>query len=288
MGREMNSAAYWLGKISSTFTLIGLLSCLGQVALADTRSMNTADEDRSSATSMANPMGMTNQGMTNQGMTDVNSGYATSTRAIAPSRGRERSDAEMPAFAAQVPLGKEDVGDFQRFVQMATGRQLKRFGQDLFREVSSTYAPVQNTPVTPDYLIGPGDELLIRAWGSINVEVRAPVDRNGQIYVPKVGAINVTGIRARDIEPYLKSRIGRVFRNFDLNVTMGQLRSMQIYVVGHARRPGTYTLSSLSTLVNALFASGGPNATGSMRHVQLKREWRGCRRSGPVRFHHQG
>ncbi|MGA9992457.1 MAG: hypothetical protein WBP86_09030, partial [Thiobacillaceae bacterium] len=144
MGREMNSAAYLFGKISSTFTLIGLLSCLGQVALADTRSMNTADEDRSSATSMANPMGMTNQGMTNQGMTDVNSGYATSTRAIAPSRGRERSDADMPAFAAQVPLGKEDVGDFQRFVQMATGRQLKRFGQDLFREVSSTYAPVQN------------------------------------------------------------------------------------------------------------------------------------------------
>ena len=111
--------------------------------------------------------------------------------------GREKSEADVPAFATQVPLGKEDVSDFQRFVQMATGRQLNRFGQDLFREVSSTYAPVQNTPVTPDYLVGPGDELLIRAWGSINVEVRAPVDRNGQIYVPKVGAINVAGIRAR-------------------------------------------------------------------------------------------
>lgn len=262
MGKDMNSAAYWFGKISSTFMLIGLLSCLSQVASADTTSISTAIADKSSATNMANPMGMT----------DLNAGYATATKVIAPSAGHEKSEVDAPAFATQVPLAKEDVSDFQRFVQMATGRQLNRFGQDLFREVSSTYAPVQNIPVTPDYLVGPGDELLIRAWGSINVEVRAPVDRNGQIYVPKIGAINVTGIRARDIEPFLKSKIGRVFRNFDLNVTMGQLRSMQIYVVGHARRPGTYTLSSLSTLVNALFASGGPNATGTMRHVQLKRD----------------
>ncbi len=257
----MNSAADWFGKISCTFTLIGLLSCLTQVASADTTSMSTAIADNLSAMGMPNPMGMT----------DLNTGYATTTKVIAPSAGHEKSEADVPAFATQVPLAKEDVSDFQRFVQMATGRQLKRFGQDLFREVSSTYAPVQNTPVTPDYLVGPGDELLIRAWGSINLEVRAPVDRNGQIYVPKIGAINVAGIRAGDIESFLKSRIGRVFRNFDLNVTMGQLRSMQIYVVGHARRPGTYTLSSLSTLVNGLFFSGGPNATGTMRHIQLKR-----------------
>jgi protein involved in polysaccharide export with SLBB domain len=262
MEKDMNSAAYWFRKMSITFTLIGLLSCLNHVALADTTSISTAIADKSSATNMANPMGMT----------DLNAGYATATKVIAPSAGHEKSEVDTPAFATQVPLAKEDVSDFQRFVQMATGRQLNRFGQDLFREVSSTYAPVQNIPVTPDYLVGPGDELLIRAWGSISLEVRAPVDRNGQIYVPKIGAINVAGIRAGDIESFLKSRIGRVFRNFDLNVTMGQLRSLQIYVVGHARRPGTYTLSSLSTLVNALFASGGPNATGTMRHVQLKRD----------------
>jgi protein involved in polysaccharide export with SLBB domain len=165
----------------------------------------------------------------------------------------------------------DEPNDFQRFVQMATGEQIPRFGQNLFNGAPSTYAPVSNIPVTPDYLIGPGDELLIRAWGGIDVETRAAVDRNGQIYLPKVGAINVSGIRAAEIESFLKTRIGRLFRNFDLNVTLGQLRSMQIYVVGHARRPGTYTLSSLSTLVNALFASGGPGPTGSMRDVQLKR-----------------
>lgn len=176
-----------------------------------------------------------------------------------------------PMFATEVPLAKEEESDFQRFVHMATGKNLQRFGQQLFHEVSSTYAPVQNIPVTPDYLVGPGDELLVRAWGGIDMDVRAAVDRNGQIYLPKVGAINVAGVRAGDVESFLKDKIGRVFRNFDLNVTLGQLRSIQIYIVGQARKPGTYTLSSLSTLVNALFASGGPNATGSMRHILLKR-----------------
>jgi protein involved in polysaccharide export with SLBB domain len=78
-------------------------------------------------------------------------------------------------------------------------------------------------------------------------------------------------MRAQDLQPYLKSAIGRVFRNFDLNVSLGQLRSIQIFVVGHAARPGAYTVSSLSTLVNALFASGGPTVKGSMRNVQLRR-----------------
>ena len=81
----------------------------------------------------------------------------------------------------------------------------------------------------------------------------------------------MAGVRFQDLQGYLKNAIGRVFRNFDLSVAMGQLRSIQIFVVGHATRPGTYTVSSLSTLVNALFASGGPTPKGSMRSIQLKR-----------------
>ena len=73
------------------------------------------------------------------------------------------------------------------------------------------------------------------------------------------------------LQDHLKAQMGRVFRNFDLNVNMGQLRSIQVFVVGQARRPGSYTISSLSTLTNALFATGGPTPQGSMRHIQLKR-----------------
>ena len=161
---------------------------------------------------------------------------------------------------------------FQRFVRETSGKTLPLFGVSLFDQASSSYAPMQNIPVTSDYSVGPGDELLIRVWGALDAEVRAVVDRSGQISIPKVGTFSVLGIKAAELDHYIQGKIGRVFRNFEVNVSLGHLRSMQVYVVGHARRPGTYTLSSLSSLVNALFASGGPSETGSMRHIQLKRK----------------
>ena len=90
-------------------------------------------------------------------------------------------------------------------------------------------------------------------------------------FLPKVGNLNVAGLKYAQIEEFLKSHIGRIYQNFDLNVTMGELRSIDVFVVGQARRPGRYTVSSLSTLANAIFASGGPSPTGSMRHIELKR-----------------
>jgi protein involved in polysaccharide export with SLBB domain len=125
--------------------------------------------------------------------------------------------------------------------------------------------------VPANYVIGPGDELLIRAWGQLDADARVRVDRNGQIYLPKVGSVCVAGISYEQLPDHLKAAFGVMFRHFDLRVTLGQLRSIQIFVVGNARRPGTYTVSSLSTLVNALFASGGPSIHGSMRHIELKR-----------------
>lgn len=148
------------------------------------------------------------------------------------------------------------------------------FGYNLFSGVPSTFAPVDRIPVTPDYVIGPGDELVIRAWGQIDVDYRAVVDRNGTISIPKVGVINVSGIKYQDLLSFLKTAIGRIYRNFELAVTMGELRSVQVFIVGQAQRPGSYTVSSLSTLVNALFASGGPSVRGTMRRIQLKRDGR--------------
>src|SRR5205807_8690278 len=143
-----------------------------------------------------------------------------------------------------------------------------------FRNVPSTFAPVDRIPVTPEYLIGPGDELLVRAWGQIDVNYRAVVDRTGAIYLPKIGPISVAGVRYDQLNTYMKAAISRVFKNFDLDVTLGRLRAVQVFVVGQVRRPGSYTVSSLSTLVNALFASGGPSKRGSMRHIELKRQGR--------------
>jgi len=161
--------------------------------------------------------------------------------------------------------------EFEKFVEDATGRPLPVYGRQLFDEVPTTFAPVEHVPVPADYVLGPGDELLIRAWGKIDLDSRVTVDRNGQIYLPKVGSLTVAGLRYEQAEGYLHSAIGALFKDFQLNVAIGQLRSVQIFVLGSARQPGGYTVSSLSTLVDAVFASGGPSATGTMRHIQLRR-----------------
>ncbi|MFZ4801329.1 MAG: SLBB domain-containing protein [Chlorobium sp.] len=160
---------------------------------------------------------------------------------------------------------------FQSFVESATGRKLDVFGRELFRNVPSTFSPLNAVQVNPDYVIGSGDVLQIRGWGMVSIDVNAIVSRNGDIYLPRVGSINVAGVKYRDLQGYLKKAVGRIFKNFELSASVLQTRSVQIYVVGHALRPGAYTLGSMSTLLNALFASGGPSVTGSMRNIKLNR-----------------
>lgn len=191
---------------------------------------------------------------------------ADAREAAERARSEERRDAQAPT-----QLDPNQRNEFQDFVSQSLGRPLPMFGYSLFSGVPSTFAPVDRIPVTPDYLLGPGDEVVIRAWGQVDIDYRAVIDRNGAINIPRVGNINLSGIRYQELEGFLRTAIGRVFRNFELNATMGQLRSIQIFVVGQARRPGSYTVSSLSTLVNALFASGGPTPRGSMRAIQLRR-----------------
>jgi protein involved in polysaccharide export with SLBB domain len=171
----------------------------------------------------------------------------------------------------QTALPLDPPTEFQQMVANSTGKMLPIYGAQLFRTLPSTFAPVNQVPVTPDYVIGPNDELLIQSWGQVTLNSRFVVDRSGGIYIPQVGNVHVAGLRFDQLQPFLKSQMGKTLRNFDLNVNMGQLRSIQVFIVGQARRPGTWTLSSLSTLVNAIFATGGPSPQGSLRHIELKR-----------------
>jgi protein involved in polysaccharide export with SLBB domain len=156
-------------------------------------------------------------------------------------------------------------------VQQSIGRELPLFGHRLFADAPSTFAPLDNVPIPADYVIGPGDEIHIRAWGQIDIDYKAMVNRDGTLFVPKVGNLNVAGLQYQNLDKFIRNAIARLFKNFELNVSLGQLRSIQIFVVGQARRPGSYVVGSLSTLVNALFASGGPTYKGSMRSIELKR-----------------
>lgn len=164
-----------------------------------------------------------------------------------------------------------EPGPFQAFVAGVTGKDLDIFGKDLFSDGPSTFAPFDNAQVNPDYVIGTGDELQVRGWGMVDIDVSATVDRSGAIFIPRVGSVKVSGVQYKDLQGYLKKAVGKIYSNFELTASIAQTRAVQIYVVGHAVRPGTYTLSAMSTLLNALFTSGGPDATGSMRNIQLKR-----------------
>ena len=185
------------------------------------------------------------------------------TQDSATARGRAQEAQQSLSLAEQSQAIPDQPTEFQQLVRETTGQLVPIFGASLFSRVPSTFAPVDDVPVTPDYVIGPGDQLRVQVWGQINQQGTFVVDRTGSISMQDVGTIHVGGLRFSEVTNFLRAQLGRVYRNFDLNVNMGQLRSIQVFVVGQARRPGSYTIGSLSTLLNALFASGGPTPEGA-------------------------
>ncbi len=202
---------------------------------------------------------------TEQGQGGGISSQRTQNRAQNPVQNQTQAGS-VPSSMAPSPLT-----EFQRVVEVSTGRMLPIFGAAMFSAPPSTFAPVDNNPVTPDYVIGPGDELRLQMWWSANRTGSFVVDRTGSIALPEVGTVHVAGLQFSQLRDFIKPQLERAYRNIDLNVNMGQLRSIQVFVVGQARKPGSFTLSSLSTLLNALFASGGPLPQGSLRDIQVKR-----------------
>ncbi|HEY1209187.1 MAG TPA: SLBB domain-containing protein [Terracidiphilus sp.] len=169
-------------------------------------------------------------------------------------------------------LPPEPPTEFQRFVAASTGRMLPIYGARLFAMRPASFGPLEQGPAPQDMVVGAGDELRIRIWGQINFSANLRVSREGEIYLPKAGAVHVAGLAFSSVAGHLRTALERVYRNFELSVDMGEIHSIQIYVTGYARQPGEYTVSALSTLVNAVFLCGGPSGAGSMRHLELRRE----------------
>jgi len=168
------------------------------------------------------------------------------------------------------PRQPEEVSAVEKRAE-AHGMPVKQFGYSFFYKPPETFLPVQNIPVGPDYVIGPGDTVHIVLWGSVQGEYNITVDRNGTISIPKVGVVHVSGLSYQQLREVMDKEFSRQYTNFQMNVTLDTLRTIQVFVVGQARFPGTYAVSSLSTLISALFASGGPSKSGSMRHIQVRR-----------------
>ena len=165
-------------------------------------------------------------------------------------------------------------GEYERWLEQVTGRKLKRFGSDLLLPSNRDYAVPATAAIPPDYALNVGDVVSISLNGSIEGSADFEIDRNGQINLPKIGAVRLVGTRYRDLRDRIAAAVGRQYRGYDVSVSIKQLRGVRVYVTGFANNPGAYTVSSLSTLVNAVLAAGGPNAGGSFRSVKLYRNGR--------------
>jgi polysaccharide export outer membrane protein len=150
--------------------------------------------------------------------------------------------------------------------------RLKPFGYDLFEDVHSSVSPVAGSPVPADYVIGPGDELVVQLFGSQNRTLRLVVTREGTVSFPELGPIQVSGQRFSGAKSTIESRVSQQMIGVRANVSMGDMRLIRVFVSGDVERPGSYTVSGLDTMLSALYASGGVKPIGSLRDIQLKRQ----------------
>jgi Periplasmic protein involved in polysaccharide export len=150
-------------------------------------------------------------------------------------------------------------------------KALQPFGYDLFAGVPTTFAPATDIPVPSNYVIGPGDTIQLQLFGKENQQYSLVVSRDGTVNFPNIGPISVAGQSFDKMQKNLSERIASQMIGMQASITMGPLRSIRVFVLGDAARPGSYTVSGLSTVTNALFVSGGIKPNGSLRNIQLKR-----------------
>src|SRR5262249_41299512 len=141
------------------------------------------------------------------------------------------------------------------------------------------FEPLAFGPVASDYLIGPGDEIIVSVWGAQELNARAVVNRDGYVILPDVGQVMANGYTLAKFKEALESRLARVYSGISrdgrgrtsVEVSLGKLRSIQVFVLGDVVQPGGYTLSATSTVMSSLYFAGGPTLHGSMREIRVVR-----------------
>jgi protein involved in polysaccharide export with SLBB domain len=165
------------------------------------------------------------------------------------------------------------ASEFEQYVQQQPDAlTVRRFGENLVTDdaiASATQDPLPSIP--SDYIIRPGDEIALTIWGTVDADLKLTVDRAGRISVPRVGAIDVAGLRNADLADAITHRVAQTFKNFHLTATLGHVRAIRVFVSGYVLRPGTVTVSGLSSVLHAIMRAGGPSAAGSFRDIHLRR-----------------
>lgn len=189
---------------------------------------------------------------------------------------RERQDRQDRQLNPDGTVKQPVVGEFEAYVRRLTNLpEIKRFGVDLVSPMVDSFetpeAPDYSPLVPPEYLVQVGDEVVVALWGSVVADLRATVDRSGRISLPRIGSVMLAGVRYGDLPDVISRRVAAVYKNFNLSVTLGQLRGQRVYVTGFVQKPGAVTVNALSTVTAAVLAADGPSTAGSLRNIELRR-----------------
>ncbi|HCG6644059.1 TPA: SLBB domain-containing protein [Vibrio parahaemolyticus] len=160
----------------------------------------------------------------------------------------------------------------EEWLKKGEQKELKRFGLDLFSGSPSTFAPISDVPVPANYTVGAGDEIIVQLFGKDNETHRLRVNRAGTINFPSLGPVNVAGMHFSDVRDSLTQRVKEQMIGVRSDISLGELRTMQVFVMGDAYKPGAYTVSALTTISQAIYYSGGFGESGALRDIQLKRD----------------
>ena len=146
------------------------------------------------------------------------------------------------------------------------------YGYNLFQETPTTFALSSNIPIPQDYVIGPGDKLKIEYFGNNKDQFEGYVTRSGYVKLPLLGPLSLSGLQFSKAEELIKNKVKNELIGTEVFLSLSELKSISVYVVGAAYKPGTFTISSLASLTNVIFSTGGPNEVGSLRKIQVKRQ----------------
>jgi polysaccharide export outer membrane protein len=171
--------------------------------------------------------------------------------------------------------GSKAVESLRRSVTVPSAgerwRGLSEFGRDLFLAAAPGASESENTPVGPDYVLGPGDNVMVFLSGLTDASHSLTLDREGKVFLPRVGSTYLWGLSFADAEALIRDRLGTIHRDGRVQVSMGRLRALEVLALGAVTKPGRYTLTGLATAFNALTAAGGPSSLGSLRDIRVLR-----------------
>ncbi len=194
-----------------------------------------------------------------------NNGDFNDTINLRPQFGAGRFIALPPARPVPPP------SEFEQFVAERAGRKLPRFGAALLLDGAQGFARSSAAPIPPDYVLKPGDQLIIGVTGSVEADTKVVIDSEGRIFIPRIGAVELAGTRYADVARTLSKQFSQKYKKAEVTAVLGHLHGLTVYVTGYAVTPGAFTVSSLSTMVDGVLAAAGPSGGGSFRNVQLRR-----------------